>query len=78
MTLTYSPLTAAGPLVELADMKLYLRVDSDAEDTLIQSLILSAGTEAEHITHRVLAVRGGYHGAGDTAAGSLLVGQYPD
>lgn len=57
VTLTYSPLTAAGPLVELTDIKLYLRVDSDAEDTLIQSLILSAGTEAEHITHRVLARR---------------------
>ncbi len=57
MTLTCSTLTAATPLVELADMKLYLRVDTDAEDTLIQSLILSAGTEAEHITHRVLARR---------------------
>lgn len=57
VNMTYVPLTDAGPLVELSDMKLFLRVDTTEEDSLITSLVLSAGAEAEDITHRVLAPR---------------------
>ena len=57
VNMTYVPLADAGPLVELSDMKLFLRVDTTEEDSLITSLVLSAGAEAEDITHRVLARR---------------------
>lgn len=57
MSITVGQKTEAAPLLELADVRTYLRVDSDDDDALIQHLIMSAGVEAENITHRIIAQR---------------------
>lgn len=57
MNITVGQMTEAAPLLELSEVKTFLRVDTDDEDDLIQRLIRSAGMEAENITHRIIAQR---------------------
>lgn len=43
--------------ISLSEAKLYLRVDFDEDDTLINRLIHAARLEAEHVMHRSLATQ---------------------
>lgn len=54
--------------VDLDEAKQHLRIDHDADDTLIQSLILSATQMAEHELQRGLITREGTEGYGSKPA----------
>lgn len=52
MALETSPRPPATPLIALADMKLHLRQDLSADDTLINQIIAAATVWAEDFLHR--------------------------